>query len=401
MFDRNKAIMALEQKRAKFQAYRARQEAQQLQLEEWLERFAHFDYATMCAALAEVSNQWPGALPTPEWDRADRLCIPFAQQWRDHRAARGWALDVLLNRPVAAVDGSQIAPTKDIWPPVGAVQIGWFVNEHRTGGSYRKELLFEILAPDELSEDEDDDVVAEGSFPNQFVNQMRFVRECEKICELMAEYATAPERERPLCFFDGSFIISFAGRMLPRHADPYVRAVQQLLECSQLYRTPVVAFVDRSASRDIVTLMETLNQRSNTIVPHDARLIERCVTKWGDRSPFFVCARADGLSEQGRAPFYQDVVFAYIKLTNDLPPARIELPRWVLDAGRAEEIVDLVRAECVVGGGYPYAIETADAVAVISQQDRQRFYALYQQFVAQEGGALQQTRKALSKQGRR
>ena len=77
------------------------------------------------------------------------------------------------------------------------------------------------------------------------------------------------------------------------------------------------------------------------------------------------------------------------------------MPQWILAAGRVEEILDLVRAECVVGNGYPYAVETADAVAVISQQDRQRFYALYQQFIKQEGLAMQQTRKALSKQGRR
>ena len=41
---------------------------------------------------------------------------------RDHREARTWAFNVLLNRPVLAVDGSQIAPTKDIWPPVAAVR---------------------------------------------------------------------------------------------------------------------------------------------------------------------------------------------------------------------------------------------------------------------------------------
>jgi hypothetical protein len=63
--------------------------------------------------------------------------------------------------------------------------------------------------------------------------------------------------------------------------------------------------------------------------------------------------------------------------------------------------MDLVRAECVVGSGYPYAVETADAVAVISQQDRQRFYAYYQQILQETGLALQQTRKIMSKQARR
>jgi len=63
--------------------------------------------------------------------------------------------------------------------------------------------------------------------------------------------------------------------------------------------------------------------------------------------------------------------------------------------------MDLVRAECVVGAGYPYAVETADAAAVITQQDRQRFYALFQQFVESQGIPLTLARKAASKLGRR
>jgi hypothetical protein len=64
-------------------------------------------------------------------------------------------------------------------------------------------------------------------------------------------------------------------------------------------------------------------------------------------------------------------------------------------------MIDLVRAECVVGTGYPYAIETADALAVISQQDRQRFHALFEQFATRTGLGLTRARKALSKQARR
>jgi len=56
----------------------------------------------------------------------------------------------------------------------------------------------------------------------------------------------------------------------------------------------------------------------------------------------------------------------------------------------------------VVGAnGYPYAIETADAVAVISQEDRQRFYALFQRWGEDKGLPITQARKALSKLARR
>ncbi len=63
--------------------------------------------------------------------------------------------------------------------------------------------------------------------------------------------------------------------------------------------------------------------------------------------------------------------------------------------------MDVVRAECVVGNGYPYAVETADAVAVITMQDRERFYRVFQEFVEKEGLPLRFSRKAVSKTKRR
>ena len=122
---------------------------------------------------------------------------------------------------------------------------------------------------------------------------------------------------------------------------------------------------------------------------------------WGNRTPLFYCARSDALSTEGRADFYQDVAFAYLNLSPSRPPARVEMPRWLVESGRAEELFDLIRAECVVGTGYPYAIEAADALAVISHPDRERFYALFEQFVGREDTVLTQTRKAGSKRRRR
>lgn len=400
MLDRNKVIGALDGKRQAFQRFQTTQREQREQLETWLNRFNHYNVSTMEAAIADRGLAWPGALPTDELDRAEGLCLSFGPEWRDHRESRSWAFDILLDRPVLAVDGSQITPTKDISPAVAAVQIGWFVNDHSAGsGGYVKDVAFEVLSPEDLSEDDPDDT--SGTFAGQYVNRVRFERECDKLCELMEQYADAPTAAKPLCFFDGSLIISFAGTMKPMHSRLYVRAIQKLLDCSTRTQVPLVAFVDRSFSSDIVNLMTVLENKPNALPVSDAALVSHCVAKWGDRSPLFICARSDSLTEQNLATFYKEVVFTYVKLSYEQPPARIEMPRWIWEAGRADEILDLVRAECVVGNGYPYAVETADAVAVISMQDRQRFYALYQQFVEREGLSLQQTRKSQSKLGRR
>jgi len=60
-----------------------------------------------------------------------------------------------------------------------------------------------------------------------------------------------------------------------------------------------------------------------------------------------------------------------------------------------------VRAECVVGNGYPYALETADAAAVIGAQDRGRLLQALQTFAEQENLNLRVSRKAMSKARRR
>jgi hypothetical protein len=99
--------------------------------------------------------------------------------------------------------------------------------------------------------------------------------------------------------------------------------------------------------------------------------------------------------------YYGRVCLLYLKTTADGPPARLDVPRWLLEAGQLDRVLDVVRAESVVGNGYPYAVETADAVAVITAQDRERFYRAFQEFAEKEGLPLRFSRKATSKQGRR
>ena len=396
MLIREKVIAALEEKREHFATYRHARQRQLAQVEDRLDQFVARSSAEILAHLADQQVEWSGALPTAEFDQADRLCLGFPTTWTSHEAARAWALDILRNRPVAAVDGSQITPSKDLSLPVGAVQVGWYVNYHEPGGRYEKDLSFDVLAPDELMEDAGD-----GDYSDWKVNQLRFVAECERLCTLMAKFADKPATQRPLCFFDGSLIISFAGQLRPERAAPYLQAIRELLVTSERCQVPLVGYVDSSQSRDVVTLFNLVVGPPYLADLTDGALLGPLLTQWGDRSPIFVCARQDILSTSNRADFYRQVAFTYVRLTGDRPPARIELPLWLVESGQAADVIDLVCAECVVGAGYPYAVETADAVAVIQQADRERFYALLQQFADREQLPFVQSRKLTSKQGRR
>jgi len=391
MLNRQRVWLALESKRSDFQRYSEEQVQRQRTAGQWLDRFERLKRDEILARIEEAGDAWPGAIPTAEFDEATRLRMPFEQSWSNHQEARAWARAVMEGRTTVAVDGSQIAPDPVYSVPVGAIQVGWFINPHRPDRAYVKDLAFEVLTPDELGEEGE-----EGGYAVQTVNARRFAGECEKLGELMKT-----EGQDALYLFDGSFIISFAGKIEKARAEVYIRAIGELLRTSEREQAPLIGFVDTSNSHDIATLADLLFPQEKTDRLSDAAMLGPALPGWGDRTPFFICARPDALSKDGRAPFYQEVAFCYIRLNSNRPPARLEIPRWLLEAGLAEDAVNLVRAECVVGMGYPYAIETADALAVISHQDRRRFYALFQRFAAEEGLALTESAKALSKAVRR
>lgn len=396
MLVRSKVIAALEAKKERFAGYQVELRDTLDTYQEALERLPSLSRAEIKAKFDEAEIAWPGALPGAEQDQLQDVVVSDGGTWTSHEEARAWAKQVLLNTPTFAVDGSQIPPSRDFSVPVGAVQVGWFENPHAPGAEYVKDLTFEVLAPNELAEEADDR--GGGDFPDWRVNLRRFEMECRVIVKYIEAHKNT--NPAPLCFFDGSLVVSFAQHMRPNLRQKYVRAVADMLRASGECRVPLAGYVDTSFASDLVTMLFLLNRLPRAPRLSDGSLL-RPLMQWGDRSQVYICARDDNvLPEYG--PQAREVCFTYLKTTAFGAPARLELPRWLAeDEAELERVLNLVRAECIVGNGYPYAIETADAVAVISLQDRERFYATFQQFADKEGLALRYSRKALSKRTRR
>jgi hypothetical protein len=396
MLVRSKVIAALEAKKDHFAGYQVELRDTLDRYREALEHLPALSRAEVEARFDEAEILWPGALPTDEQDRLHDTLVSLGQGWTSHEEARIWAREILFNTPTFAVDGSQISPSRDFSVPVGAVQVGWFENPHTPGGQYVKDLAFEVLAPGELAEEADDNRGSE--FPDWHVNLRRFQMECRAVAEYIQGHAgTDPA---PLCFFDGSLVVSFAQHMRPNLRRAYVDAVTAMLRASQTSRVPLVGYIATSFARDLVAMLAPLYRLPPAPHLSDGALL-RSRMQWGDRCQVYLCARDDKvLPDYG--PQARQVCFTYLKTTADGAPARLEFPRWLIeDEEELERVLNLVRAECIVGNGYPYALETADAVAVISLQDRERFYATFQQFAEKEGLALRYSRKALSKRVRR
>jgi hypothetical protein len=396
MLVRSKVIAALEAKKDHFAGYQVELRDTLDRYREALEHLPALSRAEVEARFDEAEILWPGALPTDEQDRLHDTLVSLGQGWTSHEEARIWAREILFNTPTFAVDGSQISPSRDFSVPVGAVQVGWFENPHTPGGQYVKDLAFEVLAPGELAEEADDNGGSE--FPDWHVNLRRFQMECRAVVEYIQAHAGA--EPAPLCFFDGSLVVSFAHHMRPNLRRAYVDAVTAMLHTSQTSRVPLVGYIATSFARDLVAMLAPLYRLPPAPRLSDGALL-RPRMQWGDRCQVYLCARDDKvLPDYG--PQARQVCFTYLKTTADGAPARLEFPRWLIeDEEELERVLNLVRAECIVGNGYPYALETADAVAVISLQDRERFYATFQQFAEKEGLALRYSRKALSKRVRR
>jgi len=392
MFHRERVIAALEAKAHRFAGYEVELNDAIGAYEQSLAKLAGLSRAEVEARLAGVP--WPGARPTAEHDQHSGIVVPFGRTWANHEQARAWAREVLAGVPTVAADGSQITPNRDISVPVGAVQIGWFINPHDRDQDYVKDITFEVLAPDELA-DEDEGALG---FPDWRVNAQRFIGECERLIKVMQAVRDADVK--PVCFFDGSLVVSFVQHMLPERQRQYVEAVVALLAASEECRVPLVGYVDTSYANDLAAMLDTLTGRQARRRISDGALL-RSRMQWGDRTAVYICAREDKVMPVGGSKYYDRVCFVYLKTTADRPPARLDLPGWLLEAGELERTIDVVRAECVVGNGYPYAVETADAVAVITMQDRERFYRVFQEFAEKQGLSLRFSQKAMSKQRRR
>ena len=378
------------------------------------------------AALTEAQDAMPrrensprsaGARPTAEYDAWREAggtgipLLPFGHDFAHHEEARAWA-ECLRGITTLAVDGSQLPPWRDASVPVALVQAGLFENPHRPPEQYIKDVFVELLSPEDLivAEPDTSDIRTGEflSYSKEMVNLRRFELEVRTLVQRMEHHARqraagpAGERRRVVAFYDGSLIVSFALKLAPQFRQRYVAGAQRLLTASRETGVPLIGYIDTSYARDIVTMLASLDASDalgETRGVHDA-LLWYGELHWGDRSPAFISAR-DDLSQMGYGEQRSDVAFVYFQATSDRPPARLEFPRWVLDAGLLDDVITVVRAETIAATGYPYAIEAADAVAVISNNDRARFYAHFQEFASQEGLVFNFSRKALSKNRRR
>lgn len=368
-----------------------------------LRRLEMTDFAELEKKFSPSENV--GARPADEL-RGQSFTFSFSEKWKNHEEARAWANRILQNRTTFAADGSQIYAEKDTSLPVGAIQIGWFENPHDAAQRYEKNAFFEILSPKVLLENQEDPMN-----PETRVGEKRFHAEVQKISEFLNKKCGWQERgERmPLAFFDNTLLVSFS---LPQTdlQESFLQASVNLVRLSRDMRVPLIGYVDRSFSRDLLHLLDAFEGvgSADKKTLYDATILNAKIGDaasilggWGNRTCFCYSDRR-GLSVFNDALTGRSLVgFVYLQTTFDFAPARLDIPSWIYEENLLDEVLDTVRAECVIGLGYPYALETADQTAVITMRDREIFLGALQEFANREKLNFSVSRKNVSKGRRR
>jgi hypothetical protein len=173
---------------------------------------------------------------------------------------------------------------------------------------------------------------------------------------------------------------------------------------------PLVGYVDRSFSRDLIHLLDAFcgRQKTDKKTLYDTTVLSANLTndsavlsRWGNRTCFCYLDRK-GLSVFNDARTHRSLVgFVYLQTTAKNAPARLDIPSWIYEENLLDEVLDTVRAECVIGLGYPYALEAADQTAVITVRDREIFLGALQEFASREKLNFSVSRKSASKGRRR
>lgn len=422
MLHKGKLLAALNAKRSQFSLYDGSFSEQlrlyQQALETLYERYPSSAQLENALPPDEIGMPPAGARPSSEFDRwlveasqrdYHAPYVPFGREFANHEQARVWA-ECIEGVTTMAVDGSQLLPWRDASIPVALVQVGFFINPHKHGRPYTKDVNMEVLSPDEIMEEARNEASDPDSYPysEMQVTLRRYLLEIDTLCRQMEQLAVARREDDPIyspvVFFDGSLVVSFALSMPSPYRERYITSAVSLLRTSEELRIPLIGYIDTSYARDIITMLRRLDATRRYPVLRETKKIHDALLwqghlRWGDYTPAMICARTDILEHYGA--YRNSIAFCYLQTTANRPPTRLEFPRWMLDDGVLEPVLDAVRAEVIAGNGYPYAIETADAVSVITMQDRNEFYAQFQGFMERQGVKFTFSTKSLSKKRRR
>jgi len=355
-----------------------------------MERLGELDFHEFTSLLPSESH---GAIPVPQpGEKNDdwRFIRRFEPGFDNTAGARAWAREVLSGTAVAAVDGSQIYPGRELSLPFGLVNTGWYINYHN--GKYELDHTSALLLPDDL-----------GYNPETGVNLKREEAEIGKLVEILSRLG-----KDDLVLLDGSVVASFALHMFESFRKEYINQILSLIRATKARDAPLfAAYIDSSRATDLAVMFSHLLLSPGDDLTHEdgqstGRLIDASIIgrsmHWGDRTSAFICARDDILKfyRTETEDHSRDIAFFYLKTSlNGI--ARVEFPRLILEQGRLGQLADIIRAQVIVGEGYPHVLNRAHHEANVSLVEREKCLSILRKVASDHGITIGCSLKAMKK----
>jgi len=270
----------------------------------------------------------------------------------------------------------------------------------------------------------DDEVVIASPDDGQRIpikEQLLGVKRSVEECRILVKQVSELKPDLPVvALLDGSLILwSLVGQAYPNFVvrellvEGFLKCLDKMKELSRGRQLATASYISFPQSTDVVNVLRL------AVCPHET---VDCDRNCGDRFEGRECDVVGGLLDRdlfGRllasgersATFssrssvvmkhYGDheVNFFYIRLDGEV--ARVEIPLWVAED---ENLVDLVHAtvldQCRLGLGYPVALSEAHEQAVVTGADREQFWGLVEQVLADYKMFLESSAKRQSKRAR-
>jgi len=251
--------------------------------------------------------------------------------------------------------------------------------------------------------------------------QLLGIKRSVEECRLLTERAREVQAALPIVgLLDGSLILwGLAGQTYPDFVihelltDGLLKHLDVLTELHRNRQLAVASYVSFPRSTDVVNALRL------AICPHQPVDCDHCcdgksesrecdavgglldrdlfgrLLASGERSAIFISRSSVVKKHYG----IHEVNFFYVKLDEEV--ARVEIPLWVAEE---KELVGLVHSvildQCQRGLGYPVALSEAHEKAVVTGGDREQFWGLVEQTLAESGMWLESSAKQQSKRMR-
>lgn len=328
-----------------------------------------------------LNERTPGALPLEDYNGT--FCKSFQYTFDSHESSFKWAEDILDHKRVTAIDGSQIYPMKEVGIQISVIQVAYFSNPHTTVKINPRDAEVRIITPEDFKQSSSDIQLSRN-----YVDAQRFRFECNMVSQLMDKYPGT------VFFFDGTLIPTFARVHGATLYNAQVSALNKLISKSEETHSPLVGYIDNSYAHDLFRMFSLLMSGIDKDFRYsDASLIVSYLKNFGDYTPIHICRR-EGTQDSN------SICFTYMK-TDQMRPSRLEFPKWMIEERVLNEVMDIIRAETIIGNGYPYSLDSAHDEAILKMRDKDVLISLLQKFAKDHNLKFHFSIKALKKRKRR